>query len=79
MEFLSMPGRTPCSSVLFRMSSTVLSILVTFVCLAPILEVNSTLVNMSGLFLLCEELQFFWIKSTIQQRLHFSTDFNDSC
>ncbi|CAL8376747.1 unnamed protein product [Gadus morhua 'NCC'] len=37
-----MSGRTDLSSGLFRMPRAVLSILVIFVCLAPMLEVNST-------------------------------------
>ena len=64
MAFLSGLGRTSCSPGLFRMIRAVLSILVMLVCLAHTLQVN-TQVNMSGLFLLYEELQFFWIKSTI--------------
>ena len=66
LAFISMSGRTYLSPGLFRMTRAVLSILVIFVCLAHTLAIRpKLLVNMSGLFLLCKELQFFWIQSTM--------------
>ena len=62
MAFLSGLGRS--SPGLFRMTGAVLLIMVMFVCLGHTQEDN-ILVNISGIFLLYEELQFFWIKSTV--------------